>query len=636
MEYNFKSFYLLNEGVTYTLPASPRYLMADFYILSFIDSIDFESLASRPSPTNPSGMASALRGEKYREDIKYAKSVLYPFLQKTILADTFFSICCEGSYALLITDSNGMYFGKDSVDKDFIRALPLWYKALARAYEQAHGKATHDESARYETEKSNYLDRYTTINNYLKENGKSKTEFVQVTMKVFNHTILWSSQYGGTAWGAICDGWLHLNKVDPNDYNKAAVYIDHLYDLEHNNGTVFNKLRKYAFPEELTKGYAESSRYHGFGWIKELLDYKASVKNPYDLLRRTSGLMQKLASPVLKAAGYSRLDTENKNEQYHYTKMAENEGYREYWTNEKGEYNRANGPAVISVFTTPVGTYHDDADRSRAEIWYTNGKINREGGPAYTNFYKNGNRSEFWYLNGDIHRVDGPAEIHYNAAGDIKRVEYKVYGKKMSVEEFKLYQQNLANAPISKKDFLAKTFPKQIPNSSVDKNQHADEIYNHILHLNGELRRRMVQSFQHGEEVGFYGSSNEALNTTITSLIHEIQTLLPPEEFNKHIWKVIYGIQARIDCLAEIYSMGDPTLNYFVGADLDKYDELQKKIVTIDDKLNEVLYFFVNVSKNGIVPPSEKKEDFLGLVQHLLAYYKLDPKKAYENFMSAL
>ena len=34
--------------------------------------------------------------------------------------------------------------------------------------------------------------------------------------------------------------------------------------------------------------------------------------------------------------------------------------------------------------------------------------------------------------------------------------------------------------------------------------------------------------------------------------------------------------------------------------------------------------------------PSEKKEDFLGLVQHLLAYYKLDPKKAYENFMSAL
>ena len=44
------------------------------------------------------------------------------------------------------------------------------------------------------------------------------------------------------------------------------------------------------------------------------------------------------------------------------------------------------------------------------KIWYLNGKLHREDGPAieYTDV------NEQWYLNGKLHREDGPAIEHTN------------------------------------------------------------------------------------------------------------------------------------------------------------------------------------------------------------------------------
>ena len=61
------------------------------------------------------------------------------------------------------------------------------------------------------------------------------------------------------------------------------------------------------------------------------------------------------------------------------------------------------------------------------KVWYLNGKLHREDGPAceYANGYK------FWYLNDQLHREDGPAVEYPN--GD-KR--WWLNGVKYTEEEF--------------------------------------------------------------------------------------------------------------------------------------------------------------------------------------------------------
>ena len=63
------------------------------------------------------------------------------------------------------------------------------------------------------------------------------------------------------------------------------VAIDHVYDLQHNTDTVFNKLQEY---------YKD-----GYQWIKDALDDKANVKSYFDLLGKSSSVVKRLAPPVL-------------------------------------------------------------------------------------------------------------------------------------------------------------------------------------------------------------------------------------------------------------------------------------------------------------------------------------------------
>jgi len=65
------------------------------------------------------------------------------------------------------------------------------------------------------------------------------------------------------------------------------------------------------------------------------------------------------------------------------------------------------------------------------EIWYKNGKLHREDGPAV-----NGPFLEKWYNNGKLHREDGPAVVRiwsneYWLFG--KKYEYSAYWKKIDM-----------------------------------------------------------------------------------------------------------------------------------------------------------------------------------------------------------
>ena len=64
-----------------------------------------------------------------------------------------------------------------------------------------------------------------------------------------------------------------------------------------------------------------------------------------------------------------------------------------------GEIHRENGPAMIT---------------NNKEVWYKNGLLHREDGPAMILKHDNNKQSEFWYLNNVLHKIDGPAIKKYN------------------------------------------------------------------------------------------------------------------------------------------------------------------------------------------------------------------------------
>jgi hypothetical protein len=63
-------------------------------------------------------------------------------------------------------------------------------------------------------------------------------------------------------------------------------------------------------------------------------------------------------------------------------------------------------------------------DRS---VWYLNGKVHRENGPAVE--WSEGTKD--WYLNGELHRVDGPA-VEWSDGGK----EWHLNGLELTETEF--------------------------------------------------------------------------------------------------------------------------------------------------------------------------------------------------------
>jgi hypothetical protein len=61
------------------------------------------------------------------------------------------------------------------------------------------------------------------------------------------------------------------------------------------------------------------------------------------------------------------------------------------------------------------------------EIWYVNGELHRDDGPAYIGVHG----FKAWYREGRRHREDGPAKEHADG-----RKEWFIEGKKLSEHEF--------------------------------------------------------------------------------------------------------------------------------------------------------------------------------------------------------
>lgn len=225
----------------YVLPENREKRLFDFFLLEMLHSdINHRAVLTR-------------REELLKQDINIAWKILLTDLRKELLNEVFYSIVSEMRH-VNDTLNNRQKFEDDPLFVDL-------------------SKQTHFGPNRQINRVQNLVDRY----------DKDMFKFVSMSNRVFTDGE-WEMSYGGNAWAGICKAWLRLyNAKGPDD---IQVWIDHVYDLQHNTNTVFNKLSAY--------------NKNGFDWIADSLNFKQQAKNARDFIPYASPVVQKLANEVLR------------------------------------------------------------------------------------------------------------------------------------------------------------------------------------------------------------------------------------------------------------------------------------------------------------------------------------------------
>jgi len=364
---------LVNEKYyNYTFPEDKSYQMYDFYVIDYLDFL-INNMPSKNFRDLPDDLV---------DSVQDAKKKLFPKLREELLDAVFYAVCAELRHAEVYKDNRKLF--KDNERFKKIYNLYLRYFLFHRTsqdqttdLQDIYGVTKPSSDIRPpESEKTNNLDRnisFKAANYAIKESGMSKRDFMEMCFELYQNGQ-WQSSYGGKAWARICNGWIMLNDADkievpaskkPGEGAKPmGVAIDHVYDLQHNTDTVFNKLKSY---------YKE-----GYYWIKRALDHKANVKTYWDLLKHTSGQVKSMAGPVL----YNRLG-QSWEKETQYQSPVKKEKEVEKQPEEKVEKQPVNSNQDYDLdeqgnFTSPNGLKAGDMVE-----WHADGNPDMTKGKAY-------------------------------------------------------------------------------------------------------------------------------------------------------------------------------------------------------------------------------------------------------------
>lgn len=128
---------------------------------------------------------------------------------------------------------------------------------------------------------SYYLTSFRSLVAAQKKLNLTDLDIAKILIYMFKE-LTWASNYGGKAWANIAETYKNL--LLSTTLQEKIVWIDHAYDLQHNTGTIFTKLRTYY-------------KRGGFSWIALALDWK---KDQTDLRKFQS----KVSTSVKPLVGY--------------------------------------------------------------------------------------------------------------------------------------------------------------------------------------------------------------------------------------------------------------------------------------------------------------------------------------------
>jgi len=256
----------------YVTPTKPMQLMADFYILGFLESGPVHTPSERQSELD--------------YEISNIKTTLIPALKQHLLYYVGFGIAIELHFIL---DDGALRKSKTRTAQQHIDGL-IQYK---------HGGPPTAEMKYLETKlgipralliELLSISPYDIDNNDAVFDASKCGACAALGLKIFDPKtgpLRWDERgpedrMGGPVWASICQLWFDL--YNAHTLNEISVQIDRVYDAQHIRGFLLNK----------HPIYRES-------WVKELLDLKFGAKEPEALIKYTSPHMRQVATQVLKA-----------------------------------------------------------------------------------------------------------------------------------------------------------------------------------------------------------------------------------------------------------------------------------------------------------------------------------------------
>jgi len=263
----FKKFYQINElfnNWTYYVPKDKEYMLFDFYALSLV----------YPDKLDDINMKIAFKEAKEKiatalvEDFKYALSYA--------LASEFRHI--GGASPTEVQLDTGYNYIKDAYFDHFKN---MGEKKFGDQYYKLMNKSrggfwTRDDS-------------FKVINKMKLPPSKLAKIYKKSFVSSFFDRYL-GPGFGGKPWAMIADAWERLYST--KGVNNQMVLIDHIYDLQHNNDTVFDKVKKY---------YKKTpSGFKGLSWLKIALNFKRDIKDPFALYDKISSGLQDPFAYVMK------------------------------------------------------------------------------------------------------------------------------------------------------------------------------------------------------------------------------------------------------------------------------------------------------------------------------------------------
>ena len=288
---NYRDFFLIESWKNYTVSTNPEILLYDFYVASYLTTL--------PLDPDQKGFSGTLMGRESNEiklDIKNAEDKLLPALRDKLSEALFIAICAEVQH---IADEDMTKNRENFFEhyKEYKNNQLL--KKYLRNYTLFMGDSLPDEfkptrnvdEPQQEPKQFDYLQSFKSATKAIRDTGSSREQFVRLSAELFRK-MRWKALYGGKKWAEIAEAYVLLNK-SPQTNAQLQVAIDHAYDLQHNTGTVLNKVKTYYNKNDIN-------------WLKKALDFKANLKNVYELLPKCSSDMRKLALEAFKTAGIKK------------------------------------------------------------------------------------------------------------------------------------------------------------------------------------------------------------------------------------------------------------------------------------------------------------------------------------------
>jgi hypothetical protein len=304
---------LLEEGVwgtwDYKVPQDKKQQMYDFYMIEsllppgihmWLRPLDFgvddpdlakaaedKDRAAQGLPLDPrvAGDEAKTIEDKFYHALYEAANKLIPTLKKELLQVVNFSIAAELRHLFDHADSKHDIKGLvDKIRKEFGPKEAEMLKKYAVHFmgqQSSSGLKSLLDIDRHKIHPNlvSHNKNYKASYRAMKESGGSDEDWAKLAAWLFRN-IKWDSSFGGEPWAQIADGWLRLHNA--KHAGEIIVAIDHVYDLQHNTDTVFNKIDSYA------KGGS-------YDWVMKALDHKRYLVSPHEMIEHVSKPMQELA-----------------------------------------------------------------------------------------------------------------------------------------------------------------------------------------------------------------------------------------------------------------------------------------------------------------------------------------------------